>query len=57
MKIVTIVNDNRVTGVEYGEVEIAETVTTIKHQNVSKSYNKMTQAKMKHFTNSRTKQK
>ena len=57
MKIVTIVNDNRVTGVEYGEIEIAETVTTIKHANVSKSYNKMTQAKMKLFTNSRTKQK
>lgn len=57
MKIVTIIEDNRVTGIVYGEKEITETVTTIKHANVSKSYNKMTQAKMKLFTNSRTKQK
>ena len=57
MKIVTIIEDNRVTGIVYGEKEITETVTTIKHTNASKAYNKMTQAKMKHFTNSRTKQK
>ena len=32
MKIVTIVEDNRVTGVTYGEVEIGENIQTIKHK-------------------------
>ena len=49
MKALTIINDNRITGIVYGMVEINQPITTIKHNVSPKSVHAKYQ-KTKHTT-------
>lgn len=55
-KVIKIIEDNRITGVVYGTVEIPDTASTIK-PNYKQMIAKTTKARMKQLRDSRTRRK
>ena len=55
-KVIKIIEDNRITGVVYGTVEIQDTASTVK-PNYKQMIAKTTKARMKQLRDSRTRRK
>lgn len=57
VKVIKIIEDNSITGVKYGTVEIPETGTDIKHTNAQKQFAKLRTQKTQKIRNEHTKNK